>query len=368
VFIRAGRGDAGWTTENRRAKNVRVIDCFFTNNKYNAIEMFSVEDLLVLGNTVNGGVDSQTIEARPIRVVQSKNFVVANNIITDNGAGVYINTDSGTPNENGVVIGNNIKDTYGFGAIQTDFASYNLLIANNVIEYVNSTYSGACIRIFNRAGDEGKNVFISNNHIKANQNLDCIRIDDGVSGKVNGNYLLHTGSALTTAHYGVRLVACDGVFDVSNNTFEMDDNNARGLWDISGKATLSLNAHDNFFAMDIASSATNNAIAQSASSGSVRQWSNRVNNSASQTIATDAGVTLTPRVSPEVTFHTGTLTADRAYVLSTTNAFDGDRFRIARTGAGAFNLTNALKNLATDEWAEFQFDGSAWGLIGYGSL
>lgn len=61
-------------------------------------------------------------------------------------------------------------------------------------------------------------------------------------------------------------------------------------------------------------------------------------------------------------------TADRALTLSTTNAYAGARFRLTRTGSGAFNITHALKNLASNQWAEFVYDGSAWYLAAYGAL
>lgn len=87
-----------------------------------------------------------------------------------------------------------------------------------------------------------------------------------------------------------------------------------------------------------------------------------------ETIATDAAFTLTPLFNTEQVFHTGTLTADRALTLSTTGAYPGAKFRLARSGGGAFNITNALKNLATNTWAEFAYTGSAWSLSAYGAL
>lgn len=91
------------------------------------------------------------------------------------------------------------------------------------------------------------------------------------------------------------------------------------------------------------------------------------------TVNTDAAFTLTPQSSPPITFHTGTLTANRAVTLSTTGAAPGDRFRIVRTGGGAFTLdvgTGPLKSLATNTWAEFIYDAtsSAWKLAAYGAL
>jgi hypothetical protein len=90
-----------------------------------------------------------------------------------------------------------------------------------------------------------------------------------------------------------------------------------------------------------------------------------------QTIATNAAFTLTPGTSPYHTLHTGTLTADRAVTLSTTGAFNGLAYKITRTGGGAFNLTvgtGPLKALATGQWCEVVFDGTAYYLSAYGTL
>jgi hypothetical protein len=66
-----------------------------------------------------------------------------------------------------------------------------------------------------------------------------------------------------------------------------------------------------------------------------------------------------------------TLTANRTVTLSTTGAVNGDRFRIVRSGLGAFTLdVGGLKTMpsATAAWADVEFDGSAWRLTGYGTL
>jgi hypothetical protein len=67
------------------------------------------------------------------------------------------------------------------------------------------------------------------------------------------------------------------------------------------------------------------------------------------------------------------LTANRTITLSTTNAQNGDRFRIVReagaTGASVLNVgTGPLKALAVSEWCEVEYDGAAWRLTAYGAL
>ncbi len=85
-------------------------------------------------------------------------------------------------------------------------------------------------------------------------------------------------------------------------------------------------------------------------------------------VASDAAFTLTPFVSAEQTIHTGTLTANRAVTLSMSSAQKGMKFRVARSGGGAFNLTVGGKALATGQWSEHTFDGTAWVPTAFGSL
>lgn len=86
-------------------------------------------------------------------------------------------------------------------------------------------------------------------------------------------------------------------------------------------------------------------------------------------ITSDAAFTLTPRTSPVVNRHSGTLTADRTCTLDTASAKEGDKFHLTRTGSGAFNLSfGGLKNLATNTWAEAVYSNSGWRLISYGTL
>jgi hypothetical protein len=88
-----------------------------------------------------------------------------------------------------------------------------------------------------------------------------------------------------------------------------------------------------------------------------------------QTIAADANVTLTPLASAEEQRHTATLTASRTITLSTTNAYPGARFRIARSGSGAFSLNvGGLRSLTTNTWLEAVYNGTAWYIGAYGAL
>lgn len=85
----------------------------------------------------------------------------------------------------------------------------------------------------------------------------------------------------------------------------------------------------------------------------------------------DAAVTLVVGVDARTQRFATTLTANRVVTLSTAGAFDGDKFRVVRTGLGAFTLdVGGLKTIpsATAAFVDVAYDGTAWRLIGYGLL
>lgn len=85
----------------------------------------------------------------------------------------------------------------------------------------------------------------------------------------------------------------------------------------------------------------------------------------------DSDATLTALVDEEIQRWDTPLTANRTITLSATNAFNGARFRVVRTGLGAFTLdVGGLKTIpsATAAFVDVMYDGSAWVLTGYGTL
>jgi len=84
----------------------------------------------------------------------------------------------------------------------------------------------------------------------------------------------------------------------------------------------------------------------------------------------DAAVTLTPLVDEGTQRFATTLTANRVVTLATGD-FAGARFRVVRTGLGAFTLdVGGLKTIAasTAAFVDVQHNGTAWFLTGYGTL
>lgn len=85
----------------------------------------------------------------------------------------------------------------------------------------------------------------------------------------------------------------------------------------------------------------------------------------------DTSQTLTAGTDEMVQRWATTLTANRTVTLSTTNAVNGDSFRVVRTGLGAFTLdVGGLKTIAagTAAFVDVAYNGSAWVLTGYGAL
>lgn len=88
----------------------------------------------------------------------------------------------------------------------------------------------------------------------------------------------------------------------------------------------------------------------------------------------DASVSLTVGTSFSEQRWATTLTADRTVSLVAAGAWAGARFRIARdeTAGGAFSLIVSglaqLIRLAPGQWADFEYTGTAWIIVGFGAL
>lgn len=85
----------------------------------------------------------------------------------------------------------------------------------------------------------------------------------------------------------------------------------------------------------------------------------------------DASVTLTVGVNEPIQRFTTALSTNRTVTLATTDAKNGDTFRVVRTGLGAFTLdVGGLKTIpsATAAFVDVAYNGSAWVLTAYGTL
>jgi hypothetical protein len=85
----------------------------------------------------------------------------------------------------------------------------------------------------------------------------------------------------------------------------------------------------------------------------------------------DASTTLTHNTDERVQRYATTLTANRTVTLATADAVEGARFRVVRTGLGAFTLdVGGLQTIpaSTAAFVDVEYDGSAWVLTGYSLL
>lgn len=85
----------------------------------------------------------------------------------------------------------------------------------------------------------------------------------------------------------------------------------------------------------------------------------------------DANVTLVWGVDAPFQRFATPLTANRTVTISTTNAVNGAMFRVFRTDTAAFTLNvNSVKTIpsTTPAWVDVKYNGSAWILVGYGTL
>lgn len=85
----------------------------------------------------------------------------------------------------------------------------------------------------------------------------------------------------------------------------------------------------------------------------------------------DVSVTLRVGRDAEVDLFASSLTANRTVTLDTVSAYSGAKFRIVRTGLGAFTLdVGGLKTIpiSTVAFVDVQYESGAWKLSGYGTL
>ena len=85
----------------------------------------------------------------------------------------------------------------------------------------------------------------------------------------------------------------------------------------------------------------------------------------------DADLTLTAGRNALIQRFGTALTTNRTITLSTTGAYVGAKFRVVREAGASGGSTldvGGLKSLAVSEWCEIGYTGSAWILIGFGSL
>lgn len=162
----------------------------------------------------------------------------------------------------------------------------------------------------------------------------------------------------------------DGIYMVDLSS--ASETNFPSIKVVTGNPEGALSARIGSIAVRIDAGATSTAIYTKQSGTGTTGWV-QGNATSHQTVATDADFAVV-NGGAEHTFHTGTLTAARSATLNALTAA-GQRRRVTRTGTGAFNLNvlnksggATIKALATNQWADFLWDGTDWKLTAFGSL
>lgn len=216
-----------------------------------------------------------------------------------------------------------------------------------VNSHFSKCYRNALVRAGGVNSDHGGFFACSFNHsVNLGWGLDAGNVDTGML--FVGCFFWYAGIAITASHGVVITGSQIGQTAITTSGTSTGTNYIVGNW-LFGTvtrtfaATLPLIWRDNVF---------DGQLAISADRG-------------------DAGATLSVGTDSEIQRWATTLTANRAIALSTTGAPAGAKFRVVRTGLGAFTLdVGGLKTIpnSTAAWVDVMFDGTAWVLVGYGTL
>lgn len=272
-------------------------------------------------------------------------------------------------------------------------------ITGNTVSHI----LGPGIRCAQNSFGVGGHLTITNNTL-----TDCYTTDGSVgTGSIYvaymGDVILHGNvirrtDALTVTFSGFRITGCQDVSIVGNNVhFTSAQNGATiqiGFWNSDSTRVRWIGNHvtidgavcrgfytsgtapgdstDVVYTDNVASVTSGGSkFLADANSTNVRHRDNSWNMpNALSTDRGDANVTLTTADEAEQLFAT-TLTANRTVALPSAGMVRGERIRVVRTGLGAFTLdVGGLKTIpsATAAFVDVEYSGSAWKLIGYGTL
>jgi Endopolygalacturonase len=286
-----------------------------------------------------------------------KHVLIANNeVINAGNGGIQVGHSSCEDHDEDVqIIGNKISlsRSQGIGVDCFTDVNLNIMVAGNFI-YQSAT------QLANKSGillQNSDGVAVLNNVIVPvdNNNLAGILIIDCDDCAVIGNYIRSC-----PAGSGVRYQGTNGNLRIAMNTFH--EIGSFDVNDQSGGSTTT--AHCEFNWAD--------GINVSIGAGTRRRFNNFDNMFGVTGNKGDNNVTLVIGSDASTVRFASTLTANRTVTLPAT-AYDGARFRIVRTGLGAFTLdVGGLKTIpaATAAFVDVEWDGvgSAWRLTGYGLL
>ena len=344
----SGRGYA--VTVASSSNHVLVSDCYMRN-----IRECNVSDgcrhVAYIGNVI------QDAEASGINTHGSGNrhVLIANNHVVgavNSGIAVGHSTCS-DHDEDVMVIGNKVELSEGNGITvdcDTD-TNLSITVANNMVYHVSTQVAskyGISIRNSNF-------VAVMDNWVEpvdadANGGIIITDCDDAA---VVGNYICNVPVGVGIVYQGVN----DSLLILRNMIRDVSSYNVQ---DASAGSTTNARCEHNW----------SDDVTVSIGAGTRRVRNSFDNIEAVSSNRGDANVTLVIGTDAETQRFSSTLTANRTVTLPATG-YDGAKFRIVRTGLGAFTLdVGGLKTIpnSTAAFVDVQHDGTAWRLTGYGTL
>jgi polygalacturonase len=330
ITVAGGKGVAvaGNTVRNMASTSSAGIIAILDDNVSNPT--FAPIDVSITGNTVGLAQGTTANTRHGIRVYRGSGVTVSGNTVAwgvGEGIKVY-GTSTGPAYSDDTVVANNIvhgTGSTGENGIYCIYARRVRITGNVVID----SYKGALsldnvidCQVSGNIWDE------ANKQNVGATNLVTVATSSGVS--IQNNLLRQVGNAFTHGY----TTTSAGTVDYRGNTFDVTATYSGQLTSVGASTVITPG------------------------------WGADVG---------DADVTLTAGTSAETVRYATALTANRTVTLATAGAYQGAKFRIVRSGLGAFTLNvGGLKTIPISTAAfvdvEYRASAGSWALSGYGAL
>jgi hypothetical protein len=382
-----------------RVRRLRVAGCTFLNSWYPGLGALGASDVWVVDNRFEHVCDKKTYLGHYGAIEldsATRQVLVAHNHLKHVGGAIAMWSATGNRNDDGqegamqsIIAHNTIERTTSDAIVLFGYRDC-VSVTGNLIR--NVARCGICVTWTPGSTSLGAHrVKVEDNIIEV-YNTDDI---DGLPGidvscgdfSVCRNFVRNTLGSSPRARYGIitrQLTEQRRGVDTEANYGIVVGNIVRGSFE-NGYGILAsakyTHVSDNLVVSEVGTAIAGvSATAQGAS-----DWHNRVIGAiASPAVGNGRGVTtavspdrgdkdvrLTVGIDSPVQRFATRLTMNRSVILSSAGASNGDRFRIVRTGLGAFSLeVVGAKTIParTAAFVDVEFDGTAWRLTGYGTL
>lgn len=356
-------------------KHINIVGNVVINPYDEGIEVKNTNDTTITGNTVCGSVggsDGRNI-SDAILVREAQNAVVTGNYVRDYYNGITAATFTVSLASDISITGNTVincnKDLVNGRGIkllaQGGFNIFSIAVGSNRVYNSGKAAIGASVS----GGSIIHQVSVVGNTL-AGGSFVGIWFDNATvrDALIVGNTCANNGAGGGGFGSGIYIDACSNILVASNRCY--DDAVAPQNYGITlANACNQLECVDNNVYGNVTS-----GLRLSAFSGN----NPRVENNNGWNIAGvsgdrgDTSPTFTVGTDQEVQRFATALTANRTITLASANtAVNGNRFRVVRTGLGAFTLdVGGVKTIpaGTAAFVDVAYDGTAWRLVAYGTL